>query len=222
MEGFFDLTPEQKRAERLSVLQNPAFADPRYPPLILEDLQKWDFEYQKKIGDAEKAAALAAADTRTATAVQTAQTDAQKCKAQDTYDINILVATFNAALAQNAKLVTTSTQNLNQSSGQAQDLSGQIQQLEQQQAELKASIEQHSRDFVDLRDAMPELIPNTNVHILDDYTMWVLVLSYSLFIVSVIFYYCHIHNYALNSILISTISAGIITVFIFILMILLL
>jgi hypothetical protein len=147
---------------------------------------------------------------------------AEKCNKQDIYSINRLVGTFNAALAQNAKLVTTSTQNLNQSSGQAQDLGVEIQQLEQKQAELKASIEQHSRDFVDLRDAMPELIPNTNVHILDDYTMWVLVLSYSLFIVSVIFYYCHIHNYALNSILISTISAGIITVFIFILMILLL
>lgn len=222
MEGFFDAAADEKRAERIAVIRNPAFADPMYLPMILEDLQKWDFAHQKAISDAENAAALAAADTRTAAAIQTAQTDALKCTGQDIYNINRLVGTFTAALAQNAKLVAASTQNYNQTSGQAQNLSGEIQQLEQKQAELKASIEQHSRDFVDLRDAMPELIPDTNVHILDDYTMWVLVLSYSLFIVSVIFYYCHIHNYALNSILISTISAAILTIFIFILMILLL
>jgi hypothetical protein len=94
--------------------------------------------------------------------------------------------------------------------------------LYQQKAELVASIEQHERDFIDLRDALPEVLPSTSVHVLDDYTMWMLVLSYSLFMVSVIFYYCYINSYTMGSILTSTVGAAIITIFLFILTILLL
>uniref|UniRef100_A0A6C0K3N1 Uncharacterized protein n=1 Tax=viral metagenome TaxID=1070528 RepID=A0A6C0K3N1_9ZZZZ len=183
-----------------------------------------DLQSQIAAGQAALSARIAA-DAAALTAAVNAQraTDvaaAEKCTQDDITHIETLVASYNLAARENARLVSAG--NANFSPSLSQDLSGEIQQLEQKRAELKASIEQHSRDFVDLRDAMPERIPDTNVHILDDYTMWVLVLSYSLFIFSVIFYYCHIHSYALNSILISTISAGILTIFIFILMILLL
>jgi len=148
-------------------------------------------------------------------------TQYSQCTWDDKSNIQKLLATYDDLVIQNARLVAASNR-INQDPSISTDLSGEIQELQQKQAALKGSIEQTNRDFVDLRDAMPEQIPNTNVHLLDDYTMWILVLSYSLFVVSVIFYYCHTHNYALNSILISTVTAGILTIFLFLLMILLL
>ena len=183
-----------------------------------------DLQNQITAGQAALSAQIAADNTALTNAVNSQKAAdaaaAQKCTQDDINHIQSLLGNYNFVVQENARLVEAS--NMNYSPSLSQDLSGEIQQLLQQQAELKASIEQTNRDFVDLRDAMPEQIPDTNVNILDDYTMWVLVLSYSLFVVSVIFYYCHIHSYSFNSILTSTITAGILTVFIFLLMILLL
>ena len=67
--------------------------------------------------------------------------------------------------------------------------------------ELTSSTGRHSRDFIDLEKALE---PNTSsIHVLDDITLWMLLLSYILFAVSIIFWYSHIHMYSISSIVIS-------------------
>jgi len=142
------------------------------------------------------------------------------CSARDNTNMQTLINSYDTAVQRNQSLVKSlQVQNNAKRMDAATDKFGL---LTQQKAELIASIEQHERDFIDLRDALPEVLPSTSVHVLDDYTMWMLVLSYSLFIVSVIFYYCYINSYTMGSILTSTVGAAIITIFLFILTILLL
>ena len=142
------------------------------------------------------------------------------CSARDNTNMQTLINSYDAAVQRNQSLVKSlQVQNNAKRMDAATD---QYTLLYQQKAELVASIEQHERDFIDLRDALPEVLPSTSVHVLDDYTMWMLVLSYSLFMVSVIFYYCYINSYTMGSILTSTVGAAIITIFLFILTILLL
>jgi Ca2+-dependent lipid-binding protein len=77
---------------------------------------------------------------------------------------------------------------------QKQDLTKQIQ-------SLKSSTERHDRDFVELEQSTS---PNTSsIHVLDDYTLWTLLLSYILFAVAICFWYSHIHLYSISSILMS-------------------
>jgi hypothetical protein len=67
--------------------------------------------------------------------------------------------------------------------------------------ELTSSTGRHSRDFIDLEKVLE---PNTSsIHVLDDITLWMLLLSYILFAVSIVFWYSHIHMYSISSIAIS-------------------
>jgi len=158
-----------------------------------------------------------AADTTT---IQSLNAQLINCNAEDYVNIKNILKSYTTAVNNNTALVK---------SVGIQDIANRLTAvaeknayLEQEKAAMISSIEQHERDFVDLRDALPEVLPTTSVHILDDYTMWMLVLSYSLFVVSVIFYYCYIHSYTPTSILISTVSAAFLTIILFILTILLL
>jgi hypothetical protein len=80
-------------------------------------------------------------------------------------------------------------------------LTKQKQELTKQIQSLKSSTERHDRDFVELNQPTT---PNTSsIHVLDDYTLWVLLLSYILFAVAICFWYSHIHLYSISSILMS-------------------
>jgi hypothetical protein len=73
--------------------------------------------------------------------------------------------------------------------------------LENEIQQLKSSTERYNRDFIDLEDSTT---PNTGaIHVLDDYTLWVLMISYILFACSIVFWYSHTHMYSLSSIFIS-------------------
>jgi hypothetical protein len=100
------------------------------------------------------------------------------------------------------------------------DLSGQIQSLNEQIKQLQGTIERHDRDFVDLESTTE---PNTSsIHVLDDYTLWMLILSYTLFALSIIFMYSHTHYYSISSILLSVLGMAIITFFLVVLAIIIL
>jgi hypothetical protein len=77
-------------------------------------------------------------------------------------------------------------------------LQKQKQNLNQQIQSITSSTERHNRDFVDLEQVV---VPNTSsVRVLDDYTLWTLMVSYILFASSIVFWYSHIHFYSLSSI----------------------
>ena len=80
--------------------------------------------------------------------------------------------------------------------------------LNQQIQSLTSSTERHNRDFVELEKVV---VPNvSSVRVLDDYTLWTLMISYLLFACSIIFWYSHIHVYSLSAIAKST--AGMIAI----------
>jgi len=148
------------------------------------------------------------------------KTEMAKCQPQEYNNMKNLIHTYQTAVDHNKSLVNSSGIHFNAS--RVDELNTKHSALQQQKVELISSIEQHERDFIDTRDALPEVLPDTSIHTLDDYTLWILILSYSLFVVSMIFYYCYINAYTPTSILISIVSAALLTIFLFILGILLL
>jgi hypothetical protein len=150
----------------------------------------------------------------------TLQAQLINCSAQDYINIKNLIKAHAATAKHNATLVKSVA--IQDSIKRLEGVERQNSYLKQEKADLIASIEQHERDFVDLRDALPEVLPNSSIHTLDDYTLWILIMSYSLFVISVIFYYCYINAYTPTAILISTISAALLTMFLFLLGIVLL
>ena len=81
------------------------------------------------------------------------------------------------------------------------DLQEQKKSLNQQIQSITSSTERHDRDFVDLQQVV---VPNvSSVRVLDDYTLWTLMVSYVVFACSIIFWYSHIHFYSLSSIAMS-------------------
>jgi hypothetical protein len=99
-------------------------------------------------------------------------------------------------------------------------LTYQKKQLAAQIKQLKSSIERHNRNFLDLEDVAT---PNTgSIHTLDDYTLWTLVLSYVFFAIAVVFCYSHLNNYTPKAIAISVGGMALISMFLFVLAIIIL
>jgi len=82
-----------------------------------------------------------------------------------------------------------------------ENLTHQVESLRVQIGELKGTIERHNRDFIDLDEATTPNI--SSVHVMDDVTLWTLLLSYLVFAFAIIFWYSHTHNYSISSILTS-------------------
>jgi len=110
-----------------------------------------------------------------------------------------------AEIYANTEYAVTGTESQLQGQQQLNDmyrsLTKQKQDLTKQIQSLKSSTERYDRDFVELNQTTT---PNTSsIHVLDDYTLWVLLLSYILFAVAICFWYSHIHLYSISSILMS-------------------
>jgi len=96
---------------------------------------------------------------------------------------------------------------------QKMDLTHQIQQL-------TSSTERHDRDFVDLEESTT---PSTSsLLVLDDYTLWVLLLSYLIMAFAIVFLYANINNYTIKSMLIGVGGMTIVSFFLIVLAIIVL
>lgn len=184
------------------------------------DIYNYSREVQKKEEEISKYAQEIEKDKVKISDLEASMATTRQCTPSDAANMTNIIDTYSAASNQNAEMISSisvqdNVKRLDQAATQNIE-------LQQKKAELIASIEQHERDFVDLRDALPEVLPNTSVHVLDDYTMWVLVLSYGIFVISMIFYYCYTANYSIGSIITSTVGAALLTIFLGVLMILLL
>jgi hypothetical protein len=91
------------------------------------------------------------------------------------------------------------------------DLQGSLEKVQKETKQLQASTERHERDFLDVKGSLPERIPTQNLNVLDDYTMLLLVISYLVMALSIIFYYTQVNDYTISSILISTGGMALIT-----------
>lgn len=66
--------------------------------------------------------------------------------------------------------------------------------------EKEAVIERTDRDFIDTKQAAPEM-KNTTVHVLDDYTLVVLLVAYVFFVMTIIVYYLKVTAFSIPSLL---------------------
>ena len=53
----------------------------------------------------------------------------------------------------------------------------------------EATITRSGRDFTDVKDSLPETLPDTTLHVIEDYTVAVVLISYLFMVLSFIFYY---------------------------------
>jgi len=88
--------------------------------------------------------------------------------------------------------------------------------LETTRNKSNARAEQLDRDFVDEREALPETLTSSIIHVLDDYTLIVLMISYIFMMLSVIFVYTSLNQYSASSILKSIGFAFFISILLFI------
>lgn len=95
-----------------------------------------------------------------------------------------------------------------------QDLSGQLTDLQAKILQLRQATEQNDRDFIDTREAMPEVL-SSSTHVLDTYTLFLVSISYIILALSVIYYYAHLHEFSLNSILIAVGGGALATMVLF-------
>jgi hypothetical protein len=80
-----------------------------------------------------------------------------------------------------------------------------------------ARIEQMERDFLDVKETLPESLPNQTIHVLEDYTLVVLLAAYLFGAVAVLFYYIASNGYGMKAILIGTVGVSVFSIFLFVL-----
>ena len=99
-----------------------------------------------------------------------------------------------------------------------QDVKSRNQELKKTLGEAQADIskytmivERSERDFVDEKDAAPDTIHDKIVHVLDDYTVLALAISYVFFILLGMLYYISSNDYSINSIIVGVIGVSALT-----------
>jgi hypothetical protein len=97
------------------------------------------------------------------------------------------------------------------------DLKGRVKKLEAHIQQGHARMEQMERDFLDTKAALPETLPNKIIHVLEDYTLAVLLLAYIFGALAVLFYYVNSNMYSIKSILFGSIGLAVVSIFLFIL-----
>ena len=101
--------------------------------------------------------------------------------------------------------------------GRNKDLSGQLTDLHNKIAQLRLTTEQNDRDFIDTRDALPDVLPSRSmVHVLDSYTLFLVVITYMILALSCVFYYAQRNNYTLTSILIGAGGGALVSLILFV------
>jgi hypothetical protein len=81
------------------------------------------------------------------------------------------------------------------------DLKAKKTQLEDTLQKTRSSAERLNRDFIDVKETLPETLPTRIIHMLDDYTLVVLMISFFFMVLSLIFIYAATQGYTLMSIL---------------------
>jgi hypothetical protein len=78
-------------------------------------------------------------------------------------------------------------------------------------------MEQMERDFIDGKETLPDSLPNQTIHVLEDYTLVVLLAAYLFGAVAILMYYIVSNGYGLKAILISTAGVSVVSIFLFVL-----
>jgi hypothetical protein len=105
-----------------------------------------------------------------------------------------------------------------------EDVKSRNKELKQKLADTQASIDKYTaiverseRDFIDEKDAAPEMIQDRFVHVLDDYTLLVLAISYAFVVLAGALSYMASNSYSITSIVVSLVAAAAISLFLTIL-----
>ena len=80
-----------------------------------------------------------------------------------------------------------------------------------------ARMEQMERDFIDEKEMLPDSLPNQAIHVLEDYTLVVLLAAYLFGAVAIMMYYIVSNGYGMKAILIGTVGTSVVSIFLFVL-----
>jgi hypothetical protein len=127
-------------------------------------------------------------------------------------------AQFNDMLALGDRFYGTSANSsvLAEVSNRNKDLQNTLNTLQKDTKQLQGATERYERDFLDVKGALPERIPTQRLNVLDDYTMLLLVISYLMMALSIVFYYAQVNDYTITSILIGTVGMALISCIVYV------
>jgi hypothetical protein len=139
---------------------------------------------------------------------------------KDTYniqsDFDTQNAMYNDLVIQGDNLFGTAKTNL-----QVDDIRKRNKELQDMKDKLQGEIntanaaaERAERDFLDTKAKLPDPIPKKMLHTIEDYTMLVFLMSYTLMGIALIYLYAANQGFAINSIITGLVGAFVITLFI--------
>lgn len=142
----------------------------------------------------------------------------------DTYKVRDLFtsedAKYNDLIATGDRLFGSAA-----SSNQVNDIRKRNEELEilkskliKQQDSLKGLAEQKKRDFLDEKSQLPEPLPNSILHTLEDYTIGVFLIAYIFMIIAIIYLYSAKNMFTLQSIGFSIFATSMISAILFVLL----
>lgn len=142
--------------------------------------------------------------------------------------VNLSVATNNPILSFNAqasqlndmmmtgdKLFGTQPASsvLKEVSARNKDLKDKKKHLKNDIRDLTAIVERSDRDFIDEKELVPETLSSQVVHVLDDYTLIILMVSYVFVTLSSLFYYIIVNEFSINSIITGLVFTVVFSIF---------
>uniref|UniRef100_A0A6C0DFN0 Uncharacterized protein n=1 Tax=viral metagenome TaxID=1070528 RepID=A0A6C0DFN0_9ZZZZ len=90
---------------------------------------------------------------------------------------------------------------LNEVAQRSNDLKARKAQMEETLQKSRGAAERLDRDFIDVKETLPETLSTRIIHMLDDYTLVVLMISFFFMVLSLVFIYAATQGYTLISIL---------------------
>jgi hypothetical protein len=128
-------------------------------------------------------------------------------------------AQFNDLMATGDKFLgaAPSSSALDEVRARNRELNTRVRKLGGQIEQSQARMEQMERDFLDVKATLPETLPNKIVHVLEDYTLAVLLLAYVFASLAVLFYYANVNQYSIKSILIGSVGVSTLGLFLYVL-----
>ena len=89
------------------------------------------------------------------------------------------------------------------------DLKQKVEELTTKINRSKASIERADRDFVDSKEQQPETMPTRTAHVIDDYTLIILFISYLFLALTILYWYVQQNDFSTKALL-TGIAVGIV------------
>jgi prefoldin subunit 5 len=128
-------------------------------------------------------------------------------------DFDQLNATYNDLILAGDNLYgsSSSSEQIQQIKLRNEELRELKEKLEKQIQAAESRSEQMNRDFIDMQTEQPQPLPNKTLHVLEDYTVAVLSITWLFMVIGLVYLYTYTAGFTAKSVLIGIVSGGIAT-----------